>query len=194
MEWLPGLVMHLGTEDSKGQGTCTEKDQRVPEVNHVDDGRLSTAKETKDVSLIIPINLINTHSHCQLIVVCTKDLLNCYLYCSVIYSLEAVQQLDTYEEDVIGEGDQCQFTHHLVNTCTQFTEQDEIVATLLPLILGQVFVLTGSQALIVDSHISCQSHTDQDDKQIRVGPEESGHGETKASHNGLKDVVIDGRL
>lgn len=70
MEWLPGLVMHLGTEDSKGQGTCTEKDQRVPEVNHVDDGRLSTAKETKDVSLIISINLINTHSHCQLIVVC----------------------------------------------------------------------------------------------------------------------------
>lgn len=70
--------MHLGTEDSKGQGACTEKDQRVPEVNHVDDGRLSTAKETKDVSLIISINLINTHSHCQLIVVCTKDLLNCY--------------------------------------------------------------------------------------------------------------------
>lgn len=70
MKWLPGLVMHLGTEDSKGQRACTEKDQRVPEVNHVDDGWLSTAKETEKLSLIIPINLINTHSHCQLIVAC----------------------------------------------------------------------------------------------------------------------------
>lgn len=53
MEWLPGLVMHLGTEDGQRDGTSAEEQQRVPEVDHMNFRGLATAKTSEEPVLVM---------------------------------------------------------------------------------------------------------------------------------------------
>lgn len=108
------------------------------------------------------------------------------------YSLEAIQQLHTDEEYVVGEGDQRQFAHHLVNAGAELTEHDKVISILLPLALAQVLVLVLEQTLVEASHVPRERNANEYDEQVRIRPEEGGDGETEPSEHRLGDVVVDG--